>query len=554
MVNARDVHPQRSIRRRESMKMAHIAAIFLAACLIALPFGNIAHAGTVNCGAASDNYGTGIVRTRVCAVPDMPVAGADYSEAYYSLRATAVPGSAFANVGQRPNSDLGKILGRIAQKLLRGDGGGRSLTIGWQATIGGQTYPVQPLITIARATNGDWTVKTVDVSETLMHRMTSSATATLVYYYSDRATVDLTKVRTFVGQAVPLLATDAAKPVFDLAQTISQVAIDANTAQAQNSATQTLAPVRRQNVLVQLDITDPFAKKGEQPQVIASITFELRGTRSLLKEQADFDQLDTTMPGDGDGDGDRLNRLTRYALEGNPGKWPAVYSAIAGMGNNAPIGTAIGTTDAEVKKFCADTATAITQYFPLTTVDALLLKGAILNTATLSIQSKINPFPLCFPDSRSLAFLATKLNLKTDFVVTRPPPDNTPLTNDLLLKTAIAWFVSKNCSAADIANSPLADYVSDTVEITAREDLPADNKLEQLVIPEDLKVTRMAFLQASCGSFPWWNTRDAVKGQFHVDVRDSKVGWRVSGAMQGGKIVSIRISPVRSPTVAALPS
>ena len=499
--------------------------------------------GLISCTTPNSALGTGIVISKSCSVATPTnVNFPDYYDAYYSIRATTRTGPAFSRVGARLDPSAGKVLGRIVEKLF-GIGRGKSLSIGWKAKLGGQEYPVQSLVSFSHADNGDWTVSTNAMSETLLHRMTAvpGAEVSLVYLYSDRADVDLNHGRELIGSAVPWLAGSAATPIFTIAGKVTSAIYDSNSIKGKNSPGYTLKPSVGDPVLVQFDIKDPYEKNADQAQLIASITIELRGTRSLLRDEATFDQLANTLPRDGALDAPRMGQLASYMFLGSPSKWPAVYTALAGMGSTAPFGAAL--KEADIDSFCRSADKAINDNFPLSYDDANLLKASMLQTASVSIKDKVNPFVVCF-DGPTRAMIKAKLNVDTDYAPKLPPPSEiTGFKSKQLLRVAAAWFVSKSCSDEDITNSPLGDYVADKIEIGPRDDLPAGNGIKTLVVPAppDNTVTRAVFLKATCGAFPFWNTLSDSTGTFQVDQVKSNAGWRVTGSLSAGKIASFSI-------------
>jgi len=519
------------------------AAIGTTAFPVAVGAAEPAPTGLVTCSTPDEPAGTGIVAHRICKVATQPDTGfPDYYDAYYSVRATLKTGPAFSAVGQRLDGSAGKVLGRITQKLF-GVSRAKTLSIGWKATIGGQDYPVQILASFVRADNGDWTVSTNGMGETLLHRITATpgASVSLVYVYSDRANIDLTQGRELIGAAVPFLASVAATPIFTIAGKVAGAVFDSNSVTGRNQPTRSLHPTFDDPVLIEFTITDPYEKNAADAKLIASITVELRGTRSLLRDEVSFYQLADTLPRDGALDAARMSQMPSYLFTGSPSKWPAAYAALAGMGSNAPFGTALRETD--VPSFCLSAEQAIGDAFPLTRTDMTLLKAMMLKAASSGIRDKVNPFLLCF-DLGQRALIKAKLSIDTDYVVApQTPASVTGFKSRQLLRTAAAWFVSKSCTDAEVADSPLADFVADSVVIGPRDRLPVGNGIGDMSVPPppDNKVAKAAFLKATCGAFPYWNTLNDASGTFQVDQSDSKTGWRVTGEISGGKIASFSI-------------
>lgn len=499
--------------------------------------------GLTSCSSPNEALGTGITLSKVCTVSVQTSASfPDYYDAYYSVRATLQTRPAFIGVGNRLDRSAGEVIGRIVEKLF-GVKQGKKLSIGYTAKLGGQEYPIQSLVSFSRDDRGTWTVTTNGMGETLLHRITAipGAEVSLGYFYSNRADVNLNAGRDLIGAAVPWVASPAADPVFALAGKVTETIYDAGSQEANNRPTRTLKPSFGDPVLVQFDIKDPSAKRPDQAQLIATITVELRGTRSLLRDTGSFDQLADTLPRDGAIDAPKLGQLANYVFAGTPAKWPAVYTMLAGMGASAPFGVAL--KEADVASFCSSADGAIRNTLPLSFGDATLLKATMLDVASAAIKDKVNPFSVCF-DASTKTMIKAKLGIDTGYNVVAPPaPGIVGYKSKQLLRTLAAWFVSKSCSQAEIDNSPLADYVADKVEIGPRDNLPSGSTIDALNVPPppDNSVSRDAFLKATCGSFPFWNTLSDATGTFQVDQVDSKTGWRVTGSLTGDKISSFSV-------------
>lgn len=479
-----------------------------------------------------------VVNTCKAAAP----ADFSYQDAYYSIRATVTTGSAFTGVGGRLDSSAGKVIGRIAEKLF-GVKRGRSLSIIWQPTIANQQYPLSALIKFTQDESGAWTIATNQITETQLHRITTNPKIdySLYFAYSDRAEVDFDKAKSVVSLAIPAVASEGAGPVVAIAKDIAKTIYEANSVKANNTPTRSLIPSQGQGVRDIIEIKDPFAKKPAEAQVLATITVEVRGTRSLFRDVTDFGQLTDTLPRDGAIDAPHIDDLTSKVLSGKPSTWPAVYSVLAGMKENAPFGRALLAQESDVAQFCIAANTAIRDNFPLTPTDQLLLKAAVLELAARPIRKQINPYPACFSLAER-AFVQAKLGIDTNYVLDIKPDVVAGIKNLQILRVMTSWFTNRSCAPEDIANSPLADYLPDFINIIRREDLAPNDQIMLMPLTGDHKAARADFLAATCNSFAYWNTPNEKVGSFNVDSTKSSSGWRVSGNLAGSKLSDFSIS------------
>lgn len=491
------------------------------------------------CGPANVPLGSAMVETANCLANAPTEPGYDLDDVYYSTRVSVTPGPGFAAAGPRLDKSVGKVLENILGKLF-GEKRGTSLSLVWYAKMGDQTYPIQPLITFTRGDDGTWQSHVTRVDETLLHRLGSNPFAEIhfTYLFSNQPDLDLRAARSLLGLAVPAVASDEAKPVFDTVQNLATVALRTGTLKLSSDTSDRLEPRAGQKVSMTIEIRDPAAKDASAASIIATIKAELWGTRSLLHDTAVFSDVASTLPANHVAD--KLDDLISFMTIGKASKWPSTYTVVASLGTASPIGTPASSAPDDVRKFCAATTKQIRDDYSFSPVDSLLLRAGVVELVTSGIKAQANPYKLCFTDDQR-AFIHAKLDYDTDYNLAVAPTVVTGLKDLQLLRTAAAWFTAKDCSQVAIDNSPFATYLSDTVTIIARENLPDGNKLRTMPLA-DRKAGRDNFLAATCGSFLYWNTLNSTTGQFRVSQSSTDTGWLVTGNLSGGKIADISIT------------
>jgi len=468
----------------------------------------------------------------------------DLEDAYYSARISVTPGPAFAAAGPSLDKSAGKVLDNIVKSLFDVKKA-KSLSLVWQPELAGELYPAQTLISFTRTDRGSWSSTVNRVDETLLHQLGKNPKAKihLIYLYSDQPNIDLTASRDLLAKAVPVVAGDAAAPVFAAVQNVATAALRTGTVQLSDEASDLLEPAEGKKVSMTIEIRDPAAKDPGDAAVIATAVIELRGTRSLFHSSADFSGMAATLPDDAI-PSKKLNELTSYVISGTPSKWPSVYSALASIAAASPIGAAPSVAPADIKKFCDNASEQIGKDYPFSSIDALLLQATVVELVTRSVRSQVNPYQICFANAHDRGVIAAKLGYDTDYAIKIDPITVTGLKDVQLLKTAAAWFTSKDCSDDAISNSPLATYLADTVNLVALE-VPDSNKLRTMPVVDpsaaNRTVSRAAFVAASCGSFPYWNTMNAQAGQIRFSLSASDPGWLASGNLSSGKITDFSI-------------
>ena len=491
------------------------------------------------CGAANVPLGSAMVETANCLANAPTEPGYDLDDVYYSNRVSVTPGPGFATAGPRLDKSVGKVLENILGKLF-GEKRGTSLSLVWYAKMGDQTYPIQPLITFTRGDDGTWQSHVTRVDETLLHRLGPNPYTEIhfTYLFSNQPDLDLSSARSLLGLAVPAVASDAAKPVFDKLQNLATVALRTGTLKLSSDTSDRLEPRAGQKVSMTIEIRDPAAKDASAAPVIATIKVELWGTRSLLHDTAVFSGIASTLPADHIAD--KLDDLVSFVTTGKASKWPSTYSVVASLGTASPIGTATSSAPEDVKKFCAAVTKQIKDDYSFSPVDSLLLRAGVVELVSSGIKAQVNPYRLCFNDDQR-AIIHAKLDYDTDYILAVTPTAVSGFKDLQLLRTAAAWFTAKDCLQVAIDNSPFATYLSDTVTVTARENLPDGNKVRVMPLA-DRKAGRDDFLAATCGSFLYWNTLNSTTGQFRVSQTSTDPGWLVTGNLSGGKIADISIT------------
>jgi hypothetical protein len=480
-----------------------------------------------------------MVETANCLANAPTEPGYDLDDVYYSTRVSVTPGPGFAGAGPSLDKSVGRVLENILGKLFR-EKKGSSLSLAWYAKMGDQSYPVQPLITFTRGDDGTWQSHVTRVDETLLHRLGSNPFVEVhfTYLFSNQPDLDLSSARSLLGLAVPAVASDAAKPLFDTVQNLATVAVRTGTLKLSSDISDRLEPRTGQKVSMTIEIRDPAAKDASEAPVIATVTVELWGTRSLLHDTTVFSDIASTLPADHVAG--KLDDLISFVTTGKAAKWPSTYSVVASLGTASPIGTATSSAPDDVRKFCAAATKQIKDDYSFSPIDSLLLRAGVVELVTSGIKAQVNPYKLCFTDDQR-TFIHAKLAYDTDYNVTVAPTVVTGFKDLQLLRTAASWFTAKDCSKAAIDNSPFATYLSESVTVIARENLPDGNKLRTMPLA-DRKAGRDDFLAATCGSFPYWNTLNFTTGQFRVSESSTDPGWLVTGNLSGGKITDISIT------------
>jgi hypothetical protein len=380
------------------------------AAVAAVSFWSTSVPAAVVCSRIKEAAGVGVRRVQVCRNNTDPAT--DPLDAYYRVQTNVTLGPGFGGDFNKSSPEAKAL--RSLMKSLFSYEKATAVDIGFGLSLTGYDYPLLALASFRKSDDNKWSSTVQGNPSSLLHKLSAadSFNVDLQFLYSRGTKVDLSPAVNVLKSLGVSVATPAAQPIIAAASAVASALVSSGDVGVSSKYSYNLKPEKDEISRVTYEIYDPTSDK-----LIASVDFEIVGSRSLLTSAQRLDLLDGTLPV-GAVSIAGLQSLPTQVATGQAKNWPVLNNALASAASlqDVPIGKT--PSQAELAQFCNSVASGLNSSFSLSSFDNLLVRAKLLEAATVSIRPGVNPYPACFSDA-DRARVRTALGIDTEAV---PPP------------------------------------------------------------------------------------------------------------------------------------
>lgn len=374
----------------------------------------------VVCSQTNEVAGVGVRRVEVCRNNTDPAT--DALDAYYKVQTKVTLGPGFGGDFNK-SSPQAKALRSLMKSLFSYDRA-TAVDIGFGLSLTGYDYPLLALVSFKKSNDDKWASTVQANPSSLLHKLSAADTFNidLQFLYSRGTKVDLSPAVNVIKSLGVSVATPAMQPIIAAASAVASALVSSEDLGVSSKYSYNLKPEKGEISGITYEIYDPASG-----QVIATIDFEIVGSRSLLTPAQPLHQLDGTMP-TGAVSIAGLQSLPSQVATGQAKNWPVLNNALASAASlqDVPIGKT--PSRVELAQFCNSVANGLNSSFSLSSFDNLIIRAKLLEAATTSIRPQVNPYPACFSDA-DRSRVRTALGIDTEVAPPPIPMSLSPLTD-----------------------------------------------------------------------------------------------------------------------------